>query len=199
MLHGNLFNVKCSSFNCDYSRDDYTDPIVPALAIPQSASEPEPSATDKTGEKATDSLYNALGSSNRGNAEADISDARVPLPALNPNDLPHCPKCNHGLLRPGVVWFGESLPVDTLDSVDNWIHEAPKIDLILVIGTSAQVYPAAGYVDVARSFGAKVAVVNMDSGDMPRGYSGTGTNDWFFHGDAGVIVPEILKSVIGEL
>lgn len=65
-----------------------------------------------------------------------------------------------------------------------------------MIGTSAQVYPAAGYVDIARAKGARVAVVNMDRNDYPT--SGLMDGDWFFAGDAAEIVPEILKSVIGE-
>lgn len=72
-----------------------------------------------------------------------------------------------------------------------------KIDLMLVIGTSSRVWPAAGYAEQARAKGARVAVVNMDPNDMGKG---TFTSkDWFFQGDAGVIVPEILKSVTGEV
>ena len=133
--------------------------------------------------------------------DVDISDDRVPLPGLNHKELPHCPKCKTGLLRPGVVWFGEPLPRETLQAVDDWIDAAPKIDLILVIGTSARVYPAAGYVDVARRHGAKVAVVNMDQNDVPLGAGSLRRreNGWFFGGSAGEIVPEILKGVIGDI
>lgn len=136
-------------------------------------------------------MRRALGTGN----ELDISDASNPIPDIKEEDLPQCPKCQEGLLRPGVVWFGESLPEKTIKAVDDWIAQAP-VDLILVIGTSAQVYPAAGYVQTAREQGARVAVCNMDPNDIP------GTlehGDWFFTGDAGVVVPEILKSVIGEI
>ncbi len=70
-------------------------------------------------------------------------------------------------------------------------------DLIMVIGTSANVYPAAGYVDIARGKGARVAVINMDRNDAPAG--GLDAQDWFFEGDAAQTVPELLKSVIGEI
>ncbi|GES64358.1 SIR2 family histone deacetylase [Aspergillus terreus] len=195
LLHGSLFTVKCTSFYCNYSRhDDFTDPIVPALAIPRNLPEPKPSTDDNTGEEASRSLYNALGIAE--GEEIDISDDRVPLPGLSTDVLPQCPECKEGLLRPGVVWFGESLPTHTLDTVDNWLRSGP-VDLILVIGTSARVYPAAGYVDKARARGARVAVVNMDPNDV--GSSGLKAGDWFFKGDAGTIVPEILKGVIGEI
>ncbi|BCS04822.1 SIR2 family NAD-dependent protein deacylase [Aspergillus luchuensis] len=191
LLHGSLFTVKCTSFYCSYSREDFTDPIVPALALPKKL---EPSATDKTGEEASQSISNALG--NNEDVEADVSDERVPLSAVPYEELPHCPECKDGLLRPGVVWFGESLPLHTIDYVDEWLNKG-NVDLILVVGTSSRVYPAAGYVDKARSRGARVAVVNMDRNDV--GSSGLKPGDWFFEGDAGTIVPEILKGVIGDI
>lgn len=45
--------------------------------------------------------------------------------------------------------------------VDAWVNQGP-IDLMLVIGTQASVYPAAGYIHVARLHGARVAVVDME-------------------------------------
>ncbi|KAL4885678.1 DHS-like NAD/FAD-binding domain-containing protein [Aspergillus karnatakaensis] len=193
LLHGNLFTVKCTSFYCKYSREnDFTDPIVPALAIPKNFPEPNPSSEDKTGEEASKSLYKAMGIGE----ELDISDERVPLESLSRDVLPQCPECKEGLLRPGVVWFGEALPTHTLDFVDNWLSEG-KVDLMLVIGTSSRVFSAAGYAEIARSKGARLAVVNMDPNDMGKGKFTS--QDWFFQGDAGEIVPEILKSVIGEI
>ncbi|CRG84482.1 hypothetical protein PISL3812_01763 [Talaromyces islandicus] len=195
LLHGSLFDIKCTSFYCDYSRkNDFTDPIVPSLAIPTEAAHPDPSEDDKTGEEATKALYGAMNA----RKEVDIADPNVPIPKLEVKDLPQCPQCG-GLLRPGVVWFGEALPSATIDSVKEWVAESPRIDLILVIGTSSQVYPAAGYVDVAREKGARVAVINMDRSDIPGRGGGLKPGDWFFEGDAGEIVPELLKSVIGEI
>ena len=130
--------------------------------------------------------------------ELDISNDNVPLPPINTEDLPRCPKCKSGLLRPGVVWFGEALPKDTLEAVDNFIATSDKIDLIMVIGTSARVYPAAEYADIARQRGAKVAVINTDKADTPKLQNGLQCN-WIFEGDAGVIVPELLRSVIGDV
>lgn len=124
--------------------------------------------------------------------DVDISDASNPIPELTADDLPKCPKCN-GLLRPGVVWFGEPLPTDTIDYVDKWIESEP-VDLMLVIGTSSRVWPAAGYVETAREAGARVAVINLD----PNG-AGLVDEDWFFQGDASVILPEILKPIIGDI
>ncbi|OAK96388.1 DHS-like NAD/FAD-binding domain-containing protein [Phaeosphaeriaceae sp. SRC1lsM3a] len=177
LLHGSLFDVKCSEFFCNHiERNNYTDPIVPALALPTDESDP---------------------TSLEARRELDISDENVAIPELTYNHLPKCPACKKGLLRPGVVWFGEALPSDVLDSVDEFISSPDKVDLIMVIGTSAKVYPAAGYVDMARMKGARVAIINMDKNDIPRG--GLYDQDWFFQGDAAEIVPEILKNVIGEV
>jgi NAD-dependent deacetylase sirtuin 5 len=177
LLHGSLFDVKCSEFFCKHvERNNYTDPIVPALALPTDESDP---------------------TSLESRRELDISDENVALPELTLSHLPKCPTCKTGLLRPGVVWFGEQLPSDVLDSVDDFMDRPEKIDLILVIGTSAKVYPAAGYVDLARAKGARVAIINMDKNDVPFG--SLFRQDWFFEGDAAEILPELLKSVIGEV
>ncbi|KAF1935362.1 NAD-dependent deacetylase sirtuin-5 [Clathrospora elynae] len=178
LLHGSLFDVKCSDFFCRYiARNIYTDPIVPALAIP----------TDESDPTTTSALAREL----------DISDENVDLPEVDYSHLPQCPQCERGILRPGVVWFGEALPSSVMNDVDAYIEKNEKIDLIMVIGTSAKVYPAAGYVDTARSKGARVAIINMDPNDVPA--AGLHKGDWFFQGDAAKIVPELLKSVIGDV
>ena len=137
-----------------------------------------------------------MGSANgsRTTQEIDISDASNPLPQIKDEDLPRCPKCKNHMTRPGVVWFGEALPGAVISTVDEFIQNPRKIDLMLVIGTSAKVYPAAGYVDIARRKGARVAVINMDKADIPR--NGLTQKDWFFQGDAGELVPQLFQSVI---
>lgn len=67
-----------------------------------------------------------------------------------------------------------------------------------MIGTTAQVHPAAGYVQVARNQGARVAVVNMDGKDL--GSAGSLKKGYFwFQGDAAIILPDILKEIVGGL
>jgi NAD+-dependent protein deacetylase sirtuin 5 len=186
LLHGTLFEVKCASELCGYREANFTDPVVPALAIPTSGE--DPTTNDALEAKRKD---------------LDISDINVPLPRLKAKDLPQCPICQNNLLRPGVVWFGEKLPSDVLLKIDLFLDGRDEngneqdIDLIMVIGTSAKVYPAAGYIDEARARGAQVCVVNLDTNDAP--HSGWRDGDWLFAGDAAVIVPELLKPVIGEV
>lgn len=182
LLHGSLFDVKCTSFYCNYHDQNFTDPIAPALRLPSDQSDPT-----------TNGARHAVSNGQ----ELDISNADIHLPTIDRADLPKCPKCSAGLLRPGVVWFGESLPHKVISTVDQFIADSEHIDLILVIGTSAKVYPAAAYVDRARAKGSRVAVVNMDRGDAPS--SGVTDQDWFFQGDAAEIVPRLLRGVIGDI
>ena len=75
---------------------------------------------------------------------------------------PRCPDCGN-LLRPDVVWFGEMLPPATLHAAE---QAAQRCTLMLVVGTSGEVYPAAGLAHQARQAGAKVVVVNPHDSDL---------------------------------
>jgi NAD-dependent deacetylase len=84
-----------------------------------------------------------------------ISENReIPLPIL-----PTCLLC-HTLLRPHIVWFGESLWEEDLRRCDEALRAC---DLFLVIGTSGVVYPAAGFASLAKDVGALVIEVNLES------------------------------------
>lgn len=87
--------------------------------------------------------------------------------------------------------------METMARVDSYMHKNEKIDLLLVIGTSAAVYPAAGYIAKARAQGAKVAVINTEEPDQAASRLEPG--DWFFRGDAGAVVPQILESATGSV
>jgi NAD-dependent deacetylase len=83
------------------------------------------------------------------------TDRRVPLPKIPPR----CPDCG-ALARPDVVWFGESLPHPVLDAA--WAA-AQRCQLMLVVGTSALVQPAASLPLVALEIGAHVVEINPRS------------------------------------
>jgi NAD-dependent deacetylase len=91
---------------------------------------------------------------------------------------PPCPACGRPALRPHVVWFGE-VPVG-LDAVDAALRSA---DLFVSIGTSGAVYPAAGFVQVARASGARTLELNL----VPS--AGTAWFDEARHGPATELVP----------
>ncbi len=72
--------------------------------------------------------------------------------------LPKCPICD-GLLRPHIVWFGETLdPTDLQSSY----AALGSCEVLLIIGTSGLVYPAASFGPVAKDHGAFVAELNLD-------------------------------------
>lgn len=71
---------------------------------------------------------------------------------------PPCPSCD-GLLRPDVVWFGESIPADALRTA---IDAATHCDLFLSVGTSSLVYPAAGLAQAAAEQGAIIVEINTN-------------------------------------
>lgn len=75
---------------------------------------------------------------------------------IAPGRPPRCPVCGN-LRRPAVVWFGEMLPEPEFNAAH---AAAERCDLMLVVGTSGAVYPAAGLAEVARRSGARVVVVN---------------------------------------
>ncbi|TAL08796.1 MAG: NAD-dependent deacylase [Nitrospirae bacterium] len=81
------------------------------------------------------------------------ANREVPLPLL-----PRCPACDE-LLRPHIVWFGESLDPDDLDRS---VAAVGSCEVLLIIGTSGIVYPAASFASLARQAGAFVVEINLD-------------------------------------
>ncbi len=71
--------------------------------------------------------------------------------------IPLCEDCN-SLLKPDVVLFGELLTPD----FDRALEEIERCDLLLVLGTSLEVYPVAALVPQAKRHGAQIAIVNRD-------------------------------------
>lgn len=71
---------------------------------------------------------------------------------------PRCPNCG-SLLRPDVVWFGEALPMDTIEAAS---EAARSCDIFLSVGTSSVVYPAASLPYEAMDGGAFIVEVNVD-------------------------------------
>jgi NAD-dependent deacetylase len=92
---------------------------------------------------------------------------------------PYCCRCGN-LLRPDVVWFGEALPLRTLAAAE---AAARECDLMLVIGTSGVVYPAAG---LARMAAGKVVVINPEPTELDD------TADTVLRGKAAQVLPQLM-------
>jgi len=99
--------------------------------------------------------------------------------------VPCCKVCD-GLLRPDVVWFGESLPQLELESA---VSAAREAQVFFSIGTSGIVQPAAALAYSARNQGAVVVEINMDATPL------TPKASFAFQGKSGLILPELVKRV----
>lgn len=111
---------------------------------------------------------------------------------LDPENLPasppHCPAGT--LMKPDVVMFGEMIPIDALTRSEALVA---KTDAVIVVGTSAQVFPAAQIPYSAKQRGAFVIECNIDETDFTR----DGITDIFLHGPCGETLPALVAAVRG--
>lgn len=83
--------------------------------------------------------------------------------AMHPADP--CPACGAAATRPDVVWFGE-IPYH-MDRIEAALEAC---DIFAAIGTSGSVYPAAGFVQLARAAGARTVEINLEPSDTARAF-----------------------------
>ncbi|MDQ2694955.1 MAG: NAD-dependent deacylase [Pseudomonadota bacterium] len=101
---------------------------------------------------------------------------------------PRCPRCG-GPLRPDVVWFGEGLPAAVLAAAE---AAAADCQVFFSIGTSTQVYPAAGMPFIALDRGAAVIEINPQPTPLtPLAHAS-------LRGAAGAVVPALLRQMAAE-
>ncbi|HEV3386251.1 MAG TPA: Sir2 family NAD-dependent protein deacetylase, partial [Gemmata sp.] len=101
--------------------------------------------------------------------------------------LPLC-ECG-GPLRPDIVWFGEGLPEDVWSAAMIAAHDC---DVLLVVGTSAVVHPAASLIPVAkrgRNPGAKVIEINLTETEASR------FADIGLYGPSGEVLPRLVEKL----
>jgi NAD-dependent deacetylase len=96
------------------------------------------------------------------------------------------PRCECGaLLRPAVVWFGESLPEEALEHATEAVRRA---SVVLVAGTSSLVYPAAALPEIARRAGGYVVEINPEETPL------SALADERLAGPAGKILPLLAEA-----
>ena len=102
--------------------------------------------------------------------------------------VPYPPLCTHcaQMLRPAVVWFGEALDATILDRA---MTASQECQAMVVVGTSAVVYPAASLAPLAKERGAVVIEVNLEA----TPYSSL--TDFSLLGPAGVILPALVEGI----
>ena len=97
-----------------------------------------------------------------------------------------CPACGERALRPHVVWFGE-MPLHMDEITDAFIT---RCDVFAAVGTSGQVYPAAGFAERARAHGARTVELNLEPTELTRCF------DEARHGPATQVVPAWVEEVL---
>ncbi len=100
---------------------------------------------------------------------------------------PHCPECG-GLLKPDFVFFGEPIPTEAYTKAFDHAHRA---DVMLVIGTTGIVYPAAMIPMEAKAGGATIIEVNLE----PSEYTTQGITDIFLQGRATEVMTKLLDEI----
>ncbi|WP_071672845.1 NAD-dependent deacylase [Nioella nitratireducens] len=111
-------------------------------------------------------------------------DHRWPAPREMDADAP-CPGCGAPRIRPDIVWFGE-IPYH-MDAIAEALFQA---DLFVSIGTSGEVYPAAGLVQEARAAGAETLEINLEPSRVP------GIFDRVIAGPASAAVPDWVDDIL---
>jgi NAD-dependent protein deacetylase/lipoamidase len=115
---------------------------------------------------------------------------RFPMPEVlqrirDGMEVPDCPDCQ-GILKPDAVFFGEALPEETLREA---IRRAQNCDLLIVIGSTLVIYPAAYVPTYAAEAGAKLAIVNLTPTPFDQ-YAAV-----VIRGKAGEIMSRVMKEV----
>lgn len=116
------------------------------------------------------------------------SDPKERPAAIPEMQLPRCDSCR-GLLRPHVVWFGEGLERQVLERVDGALEGC---EMLLVVGTSAVVYPAAGYAPLVRALGGVVVEFNIENTPI------SSVSRYCFRGSSAKTLPKVLGPLVNQ-
>ena len=100
------------------------------------------------------------------------------------DEVPRCAACG-ALLRPDVVWFEETLPPDALQAAED---AARRCQILLVVGTSAEVYPAAALPAYAKSAGATIVEINPNPTPL------SDAADYVLRAPAGAVLPALVAA-----
>ena len=141
-----------------------------------------------------DNLHQQAGSRNvieyHGNARRMVCLECGDVQPLTPEAIQTLPpRCScGGLMKPGVVMFEEWIPPAAVEEADNL---ARRCGCMLVVGTSAQVYPAASLPHLAKERGAVIIEVNLEPSELTGALS-----DVFLEGTAGEILPRLVQHAV---
>lgn len=105
------------------------------------------------------------------------------------NHVPSCPMCGNAL-KPNVILYGEQLPAATLTAAR---REARRCDLMLVTGSSLEVYPAAQLPGLAQQTGAKLVFINLSATELDA------MAEVVIHADVADILPQLADALANDM
>ena len=114
--------------------------------------------------------------------------AEEALEMVKRGEVPRCPKCG-GVVKPDVILFGEQLPVDVLTEAMEHVYMA---DLILVVGSSLMVMPAAKLPALVHANGGEVVIFNKQATYADRFAAAV------FHEDVAEVLPKLVQACLEE-
>lgn len=105
---------------------------------------------------------------------------------IETGEIPRCPACG-GVLKPDVVLYGEQLPFQVVQEAKALISHS---DLVLVVGSSLEVTPAAVFPVQALNAGGRLVIVNREPTYLDS------RADFIFRQDAAVVLPKLAEEVL---
>ncbi len=143
-----------------------------------------------------DNLHHRAGSTKIIEVHGNLSDQfciecglKTTQTLADADELPMTCSACRGLIRPGVVWFGEMLPTGAFEHA---VSAARECDVLLSIGTSGVVYPVAMLPEFARQNGAYTIEVNIERSAISHVMNDT------LIGPSGMILPQLLDATFAE-
>lgn len=126
-------------------------------------------------------IYHLHGEINRDRCDAECGYSEE-IDLSHPPGLRECPACKNSYMRPAVVWFGEALPSQIWQQSEQLCR---RVECLIVVGTSAMVYPAAGLISLTQESSGKIIVINKE--DSPA----SDLADFNLRGPSGELLPAL--------
>jgi NAD-dependent deacetylase len=121
-------------------------------------------------------------------SRCSVEHCVVDVPRDAKSSPPSCPNCG-ALIRPDVVWFGEAIPEAALEES---LRAVTDCDVIVVVGTSAQVQPAASLAAQAGALGATLVEINPEATPL------SARADIAMRGPSGELLPQIVRALAAD-
>ena len=122
-------------------------------------------------------------------SDVDAAGSEADLEAMLREAPPACPACGTGRIRPGVVWFGEALPMSDWERAEESMRET---DFVVIVGTSGVVTPAANLPLVASERGVPILEISPDDTGL------TSVATWSWRTTAAVGLPALVSAATGR-